>query len=239
MLNYSYDNKSDIPAGAEKFYSEKDGKFTLQVDGVKTEADVQAVKDALDKERKAKRDAEAKAKSLEDKFGLLPEDFNIDEYNRLKDSDPGKELETKLAEQRERIEGQFKKQLEAKDKIILEKDGLVHKHVKIATLQKAMAEVNVGKQFMPAVEAMMKDRITVEGDKVYLDERPVAEALKEWAGSDEGKHYVSAPANSGGGSDKANQHGKPAGKTITRSDFDALSQADRMAKSKEGVKVVD
>ena len=45
----------------------------------------QVLSKSLDDERKLRRDAEAKAKTLNDKFGLLQEDFDINEFNRLKD----------------------------------------------------------------------------------------------------------------------------------------------------------
>lgn len=239
MLKYKYDNKADIPAAVQSYYTEKDGVFVLQVDGVKTEDDVKSIQDALQKERGLRRDAETKAKTLEDKFGLLPDDFDLDEYNRLKDGDPSKEIDAKLAEQRERITKQFEKTVDGLKKELSEKDGLVNKHVKTATLQRAMAEVGVSKQFMPAVEALMKDRITVEGDKVFLDEQPVSDALKNWANSDEGKHYISAPSNSGGGTDRTTNGDKPTGKTMSRSEFEGLSPADQMKTSKEGVTLTE
>lgn len=43
------EDKSKIPSGLENFYIEKDGKFTLQVEGMKTQADFDAYADALKK----------------------------------------------------------------------------------------------------------------------------------------------------------------------------------------------
>lgn len=208
MLKSVYDEKSEIPAGAEKFYKETDGKFHLQVEGFKSEEDVTKLQDALSKERKEKRDALNEAKTLRDKFGLLPEDFDIEEFNRLKDSDPAKELDAKLTEQRERITKQFETKLAEKDEIIASKDGLVTKHVKNATLTKAISEIGVQKTFIPAVEAMFKDKIIIEGENVLLDEQPVAEALKAWSETDDGKHFIQAPNNNGGGSNNAQSNGQ-------------------------------
>lgn len=140
--------------------------------------------------------------ALKDKFGSLPGDFDIDEYNRLMDSQKG-DVDAKLKEQRERITEQHKKELAAKDKVIEEKDSLINIHVKTATLRKAMAENNIAKPYISAVEAMLSSRIKVEGSgedvAVLLDEKPLSEALAEWAKSDDGKHFVAAPGNSGGG----------------------------------------
>ena len=218
MLKSVYDNKSEIPTGAETFYKETDGKFHLQVTGFKTEEDVNSLQDALNKERKEKRDALAEAKTMKDKFGLLPEDFDINEFNRLKDSDPSKELDAKLNEQRERITKQFETKLAEKDKVIADKDGLVTKYVKNDVLRKAMTEIGVSKQFIPAVEAMFKDKIIVEGENILLNEQPVSTALKDWSGTDEGKHFIQAPANNGGGSNNSNPNGdvKPENMTSTQ-----------------------
>ena len=85
-IKAKYDSKSEIPTGLESHYTEKDGAFFLQVEGLKTDQDVQTVQTALENERKLKREAETKVKEYEKKYSLLPDDFTIDEYNRLKDT---------------------------------------------------------------------------------------------------------------------------------------------------------
>ena len=54
-------------------YVEHDGKFVLDADI----PDVSGLKSALDKERKAARDAEAKRKAFEDKF-IVPQGWDAD-----------------------------------------------------------------------------------------------------------------------------------------------------------------
>jgi len=237
MLKLSYEDKSDIPEALQDYYAEKDGVYALQAEGLKTSQDIAAVKGALDKERQLKRSLEAKVKEYESKYALLPDDFDIEEFNRLKDTSQG-DIDTKLKEQRERITQQHSKELAKLQEQLEQKDGLVNKHVKMAALQKAMAENNIAKPFMPAVEAMMRDRIKLEGEDVYLDEKPVSDFFKNWSQSDEGKHYIAAQANSGGGSNTAKSSGG-AEKEISRADFEALSGSDRMTAIKSGAKVVD
>lgn len=239
MLKFKYDSKGDIPAGAEKFYSEKDGSFVLQAEGIKTEDDVQSVKDALNNERTKRRDAEKEAKDLKAKFSFLPDDFDSDEYNRLTDTSHG-DVDERLRKQRETLTAQHKKESDAKDAVIAEKDDLIQKHVVEASLSKAIAENNIASHFVPAVEAMMKPKVKVEGTDVYLDEKPIAEAMKLWAESKDGSIYLAADNSNGGGS---NQNKPNAGgsnvKTATRADFDAMNDSERMSFSKEGGKVVD
>ena len=215
MLKNVYDSKSEIPKGAESFYVENDGKFELQVTGFPNQENITKMENTIAELRKEKRDALLEAKSLKDKYGLLPEDFDLAEYNRLKDSDPSKELELKLTEQRDRITKQFEAKLAEKDEIINTKDGLVTKYVKNDTLIKAMTEIGVSKQFIPAVEAMFKDKIIIEGENVLLNEQPVSKALKDWSISEEGKHFIQAPANNGGGASGVTPGMKPNPENMT------------------------
>jgi len=234
MLKFEYNSESDVPEELKSHYTEKEGVFVLNVEGGKSESDVDTVMATLQKERKARREAEAKA----NKYTLLPEDFDIDEYNRLKDSREG-DIDAKLKEQRERITEQNNKAMAKLQEQLSEKDNLVQTHVKSATLNRAMAENNIAKQFMPAVEALMRDKITVEGSEVYLNEKPLVQSLKEWTQTDEGKYYVAAANNTGGGSNNAKANGDGAKKQIARSEFEAMQPAERMAISKTGIELTD
>lgn len=238
MLKLNYENKSDIPTGLEQYYAEKDGVFALQAEGVKTDADVSALKDALDKERGLRRDAEKKAKEYESKYSLLPDDFNVDEYNRLKDTNRGDDIDARLKEQRERITAQFEKEKAQLASALEEKESLIKTHILDSSIQRAINEANVAKQFAPAVEAMFKNKATIEGSNVFLEEMPVGDFFKEWANSDEGKHFIAASQNTGGGSNGA-RSGEGAAKTIKRAEFDALSQNERRDLALSGAKVID
>lgn len=234
MLKLNYAQKTDIPKGAEGFYSEKDGKFVLDAEL----PDVSTLENTLEKERKARRDAEAKSKNLETKFSHLPDDFDAEKYKSLVDGAGSKDLEKALKEQRESIEKVHNKDIEKLKGELSAKDTLVTTHVKNAELRKAMAEANIAKAFMPAVEAMMSQKIKVEGLDVFLDEKPVTEALKAWANSDDGKHFVQASANSGGGA-TSKAGGGDAKKSMPRSEFALLSPDKQMEVSKSGVTLTE
>lgn len=77
-----------------------------------------------------------------------------------------------------------------------------------------------------------ENRVAKVGDK------PLADFVKEWAGGEEGKHFVAAPGNSGGGA-PGGKGATPGGKTMTRGAFDALDHGARAAFSKDGGRVVD
>ena len=230
MLKLNYAQKSDIPTGAEGFYSEKDGKFVLQAEI----PDVTTLENTLEKERKARRDAEAKSKETESKYSHIPDDLTPEKYKSLVDGANGsKDLEKALKEQRESIEKVHAKDIEKFKVELSEKDTLVTTHVKNAELRKAMAEANIAKAFMPAVEAMMSSKIKVEGMDVFLNEKPVSVSLKEWANSDEGKHFVQANANSGGGAG-TNQKTGAGVREMKQSEFNNLPPKEQAALMNSG-----
>lgn len=82
--------------------------------------------------------------------------------------------------------------------------------------------------------------VTVDGDarKAMIGDKSLEDAVKEFAASDAGKKFVSAPANSGGGAQGGSQ-GSQSGKTIAREAFGQMAPAEQMTFVKEGGKVVD
>ena len=74
-------------------------------------------------------------------------------------------------------------------------------------------------------------RVTKFGDKLLSD------GLKEWAATDEGKHFITATQNNGGGATGGSY--QSTGKTMTRTQFDAQSPASKMEFSKGGGTVTE
>ncbi len=186
----------------KQYYAEKDGKFYLSLEGVQEHPETQALKGALDRVRKEKSDVLKERDELKDKYGSLPEDFNLEEYNALKDKGAG-DVDERLKEQKDRLTKQFDTE---KEKLIGERDKWKNGFEKEAlekTLSDSIAELNIAKPFIPAVKAMFKGRINIahEGEELVstIDSMPVKDAMKAWADSEDGKHYVSADKNSGGG----------------------------------------
>lgn len=89
-----------------------------------------------------------------------------------------------------------------------------------------LVTVGVKKEFMPAVKKLLADKVelTTDGDKrtATVAGKPLSEFVKTWSQSDEGKHYVTAPANGGGNAlgGKANGDGTQA-RVIARADYEA------------------
>lgn len=85
MIKLTYDKKEDIPAGLESHYTEKNGKFSLQIDGVKTQADVDNVKEALRKERADHDEAKAALKEANAKLAGATDELEVLKSNGGKD----------------------------------------------------------------------------------------------------------------------------------------------------------
>lgn len=94
---------------------------------------------------------------------------------------------------------------------------------------------------LKAVKSMLSGQVQIvaDGDNkvAKVGDKPLTDFVTEWAKGDEGKHFVAAPANGGGGSQGGG--GAPAGKTMTRSQFDAADQPTRATFAKSGGQVVD
>ena len=188
-------------------YTQKGDSYVLNIDQIDAHPDVTGLKSSLAAVRAEKKNLEAKVSELTDKFGSLPDDFSVDEYNRLKDGGGGN-IDQRLADQRARLTAEkdaVVKKLEA------ERDAYKSRIERLASeneINKAMSEANVAPHMQKAVRAMFQSQIKVdyEGDDaiVTIENLPVVDKIKAWAGTDEGKYFVAAPANGGGGSNNGN-----------------------------------
>lgn len=83
--------------------------------------------------------------------------------------------------------------------------------------------------YLDAVKALhiSSVKVVADGDdrKAFYGDKPLADAIKEWAGTDIGKRFVAAPNNSGGGA--TGGKGGESGKTVDQAGFDALSTKAR------------
>ena len=97
-LEAIYEKQEDIPVGFESLYTEKNGKWELTgVKGIRTEADVTRVQNALTKERADHK----KAKEALSAFGDLKPDevlAKLDKISELEELAKGKVDDTKIDE---------------------------------------------------------------------------------------------------------------------------------------------
>jgi len=80
--------------------------------------------------------------------------------------------------------------------------------------------------------------IKVDGDKreAMIGDKSLADAIKEFAGSDAGKKFVAAPVNGGGGAGGGSGSGG-SGKVITQAEHDAMRPKDRAQFFADGGKI--
>ena len=148
-------------------------------------------------------------------------------------------LEVDLGSAQKASKEQAKLLKQAQDALASE-SGFTQKLLLDNGLTEALVKVGVANQFLPAVKAMFgtQAKIIVDGDarKAVIGDKELSEFVSSWATSDEGKHYIAAPGNGGGGASGGAGNGSNA-KVWTRERFDAASHFERSEFAKAGGKV--
>lgn len=210
--------------------------------------------DANDPEAKAAIADAVKAAVEEAKTGL--ENKNRELLSEVKELKKGRQIDPAEVEKLEaKIEAlqtelttaqktakDATKAAETAAKALETETGFTHKLLAENGVVAALTAANVtDPAYLEAAKAMHLPQIKVLADgearKAMYGDKALDEAIKEWAASDIGKKFVSAPANGGGGAGGGGQ--EPTSKTILRSQFDAMDHASRAAFSRDGGKVVD
>lgn len=103
------------------------------------------------------------------------------------------------------------KTIEGLTKSLTEKDGALQSYLIDNGLNDAMIKAGIRPEFMAAAKAMLKAQAQIKAENgeysALMGDKPLMEAVSEWAAGDEGKHFVSAPSNFGGGAAGANGGG--------------------------------
>ncbi|MCJ7807174.1 MAG: hypothetical protein MUP73_00390, partial [Dehalococcoidia bacterium] len=162
-------------------------------------------------------DLQAQIKSAVEDATLALVGKNRELLSELKDARKGRtidpaELDKMQARIDELEDGATASAKQAKEqKALLEKahadlqseSGFTSKLLLDNGLTDALVKAGVSAPYLPAVKAMLSSqaKITVEGDirKAVIGDKDLGAYITDWATSDDGKHYVQAPANSGGG----------------------------------------
>lgn len=142
----------------------------------------------------------------------------------------GQKALKEAAKANETLQGQYKSESAFTQKLLID-NGLTE----------ALVKAGVAAPFLSATKSMFagQAQIIADGDSriAKIGDKSLADAIKEWAASDEGKHFISAPANGGGGS-KGGTGGDAGAKTMSRAEFDTLGPAQRAERMKAGFKIV-
>lgn len=205
-------------------------KIDLNAPEVKAAVE-QAAKELMDKEvgglKKAKEDLLKEFKEFKDKY----EGVDADEFKKLKETarEQGDKGIKDPVEFRKRIEDELKPKIDAAEKRAVEAEAKLKEHVIDAGLTNALVESGVTKEFLPAAKALIKSgrKVDVTDGGAIVDGKPIAAFAKDFAASDEGKHFISAAGNAGGGS-RGGGGGVVTGKKIAE-----MSTAEKASAMKE------
>lgn len=114
-------------------------------------------------------------------------------------------LQNELEEARSSIEKLTKTSKTEAERLTAElskKDSALQKMLIDGGLTEALAKSGVRPELMKAAKAMLQSQAAIKADgdnfQALMGDKPLADAVAAWATSDEGKHFVAAPASAGG-----------------------------------------
>jgi DNA-binding transcriptional MerR regulator len=173
-LQLTVDAIDTVPEPLRDFYEERDGKFSLKVEGLPQGEDTSGLKKALEAERKAAADARKAAKQFEG-LGMSADEIKQIVAERQAEAD-----------KKAQAEGNFEA-LRKQDRERFQKD-LTEREARIAALEKTTRSAVVGNQLLSALTKM---GATEEGLDL-LPDRLSSRVKFEFQG-DEYRHSILLP----------------------------------------------
>lgn len=108
-------------------------------------------------------------------------------------------------------------------------------------LTDALTKAGVKGPYLDAAKALLQtsNKIEIKSGEdgsiaAVVGDKPLTEFVTSWAQGEHGKHFITAPANAGGGAGGAKPGSGAAPKTVTRAEFEALGPKDQMAHVQSG-----
>ena len=198
--------------------SDLDGKtvhvLDLEPDTVRDHPETRALKNALDRQKSRVSELQQKVTAAEEKAQSLPEDFDADEWEKLKElkeqvesgdhdkkrqADLEQVYEAKLARERDALQKQIDEQRQENERI----RATNHRLVRDQALDSAIEKASIAPRHRKLVRAFLEDHVrALEGDDgeirvvavtEYDDETPLDKFVSTWAETDEGRLYVEQP----------------------------------------------
>lgn len=224
-LKAIYASADDVPEEHKDLYSEaSDGRFVLDVEDVDNFPKVRGLVTANAENKRKAQERLAKLEEAEAKLSGLPEDFDVDEWERLKSSDKPDEQVQTLKDQHARaveaLRAKHKAELDSITAQVSERDGYIDGVTRDAALQAALDEAGFDPMHKPMLAKFLGDQIKVrredDGRRVAFADTDLGEVspldyVKEFAGK-AGKVYLAKASGPGApGSDKPGRHGASAG----------------------------
>jgi regulator of replication initiation timing len=150
------------------------------------------------------------------------QEIDPEDFNRLKEDNDA--LADKLAETQKAVKA-AQTEAEKLKKAYADESGFTQKLLVDNGLTEALVKNGIAPQFLSAVKALFagQTQVVTEGDSrsAKIGDKSLTEFVTDWSKTDEGKHFVAAPANSGGGSNGGRGHAGTA-------DLSGLKPTDRI-----------
>lgn len=206
------DTLDGIDESLHEHYIEKDGGYYLSLDDFGKHPGAVTLKATLNRVNKDKESLSEKLSELEGRVGGLPEDFDPDEWARLKAGDSGKPdeaiqtLKDQHARAIETLRTKHAADLEVANAQIGERDAYIDRTLIDGGLKDSLIGVGVVPELLDGALASLRGNVKVQraddGSRSAIVETdlgdvPVADFVKEWAGS-KGKAYLGKPSGPGG-----------------------------------------
>lgn len=217
-LKSVYTAADEIPAEHKTLYEEQGDVFVLSIEDIDSHPKVRGVITANRENVKKRDEYKAKVAELEGKVAGLPEDFDADEWTRLKAGDGGKPDEAlqALKDQHARavqtLKDKHATELADRDGQIGERDGYIDRTLVDGGLKDALLDVGVNPELLDGAMASLRGNVKVQrgdnGDRkaiveTDLGEIPVTDFVKDWSGG-KGKPYLGKASGPGGNGNNGN-----------------------------------
>lgn len=174
----------------------------------------------------------------------LGEDFDAEEYARLKDAAEKAEDEKltskgKFEELKQKLTEKHQKELSSKDAEIARRDGFIERLLIDNRLDEAVQKVEVLPEYRAAVKALMKARgpkVVQEGDDYRalmptdMGEADISTYVEEWARTDEAAPFIRATGLGGSGARGGNGSGGNTGVNPWKKETRNLTEQMRITK---------
>lgn len=196
---------SEVDESLHEHYTEKDGSFYLSLDDFGKHPGAVTLKATLNRVNKDKETLAAKVTELEGKVEGLPEDFDADEWARLRAGEGGKPdeaiqaLKDQHARAVEQLKAKHKTDIDTIAAQVAERDGYIDRTTRNDELRKALRDVGVDMDqhedvLLDHLGGKVKVQRADDGNRTAIVETdlgdvPVADFVKEWASS-KGKAYL-------------------------------------------------
>lgn len=211
------DTLDGVDDAIKPYYTEVDGVFVLQVDGVDNHPEVANLRNAYAAEKQKRQQLGQELATARERLKSVPDDFDPEKWKNAGKADPQELVNLRKTLEAERDEWREKfTSLETRTR----QDAIRE------AVQKALADQNVpeGARRGAALDMMDGKKVEMTDGRPMIETdmgpMPIADYAKRWVAS-EGRGYIPDPK---GGGSKGNG-GSTA--TITREQFEAMGDADR------------